>query len=82
MSTSVIDKRIATERMRIVRSEMDREFPQRAATMEISASRKKPQEQSATIVYDDKGNKTGFKAPPATYFGTPKMPPRMPVKNY
>jgi hypothetical protein len=82
MSTSVIDKRIATERMRIVRAEMDQASPPRAATMEITASRKKPQEQSATMVYDEKGKATGFKAPPATYFGTPKMPPKVPLKNY
>jgi hypothetical protein len=82
MSTTTIDKRIATERMRIVRAEMDRPKAARAASMEITASRKKPQEQSASIVYDDKGNKTGFKAPPATYFGTPKMPAKVPVKNY
>lgn len=82
MSTDVIDKRIATERMRIVRAEMDRPMPARAAAMEITASRKKPQEQSATIVYDDKGKAVGFKAPPATYFGTPKMPIKVPLKNY
>jgi len=82
MSTVVIDKRIATERVRIVRAEMDRSKPVRAATMEITASRKKPQEQSATIIYDDNGKAVGFKAPAATYTGTPKMPARVPVKNY
>jgi hypothetical protein len=84
MSTDVIDKRIATERVRIVRAEMDRPTPARAVTMEITASRKKPQEQSATIIVDEKGKgkATGFKAPPATYFGTPKMPIRAPVRNY
>ncbi|UCV20406.1 ankyrin repeat domain-containing protein [Ferribacterium limneticum] len=84
MTTDVIDKRIATERVRIVRAEMDRPMPARAVTMEITASRKKPQQQSATIVVDEKGkNKAaGFKAPPATYFGTPKMPIRAPVRNY
>ncbi|MFZ2972777.1 MAG: ankyrin repeat domain-containing protein [Ferribacterium limneticum] len=84
MTTDVIDKRIATERVRIVRAEMDRPMPARAVTMEITASRKKPQQQSATIIADEKGkNKAaGFKAPPATYFGTPKMPIRAPVRNY
>lgn len=82
MSTDVIDKRIATERVRIVRAEMDRPMPARAVAMEITASRKKPQEQSATIVTDQKGKAVGFKAPPATYFGTPKMPIKAPVRNY
>jgi hypothetical protein len=82
MSTDLIDKRISTERVRIVRAEMDRPTPVRAATMEITASRKKPQDQSATIIYDDKGKAVGYKAPPATYFGTPKMPVKGPLKNY
>ena len=82
MTTDVIDKRIATERVRIVRAEMDRPNPARAATMEITASRKMPQQQSATIIYDDKGKAVGYKAPPATYFGTPKMPVKGPLKNY
>lgn len=82
MSTETIDKRIATERVRIVRSELDRQAPARAATMEITASRKKPQEQSANIVYDNAGKPAGFKAPPATYFGKPKMPPKARVKSY
>jgi hypothetical protein len=82
MDTAAIDKRISVERMRIVRSEMDRQTPARAVTMEITASRNKPQEQSARIIYDDKGKAAGFKAPPATYFGTPKMPPKGAVKNY
>jgi hypothetical protein len=90
MSTDVIDKRIATERVRIVRAEMDRPMPARAATMEITASRKRPQEQSAKIIVDEKGEDkgkdggkaVGFKAPPTTYFGTPKMPIKAPLKNY
>lgn len=82
MSTEAIDKRIAAERVRIVRAELDRAAPARAATLEITANRNKPQQQSANIIYDDKGKATGFKAPPATYFGTPKMPPKAPVKNY
>ncbi|WP_434515599.1 ankyrin repeat domain-containing protein [Dechloromonas sp. ARDL1] len=81
-STEAVDKRIAVERMRIVRSEMDKTVPGRAATMEITASRAKPQEQSTQIIYDDKGKAMGYKAPPATYFGTPKMPPKAPVRNY
>jgi len=83
MATETIDKRIAVERVRIVRSELDRQAPpQRAQTLEISASRKKPQEQSATMVYDDSGKAVGYKVPSATYFGTPKMPPKGAVKNY
>ena len=82
MSTDVIDKRIATERVRIVRAEMDRPTPARAVTMEITASRKKPQEQSATIIVDDKGKTVGYKAPAASYFGKPKMPIKAPLKNY
>jgi hypothetical protein len=82
MSTAAIDKRIAAERVRIVRSEMDRQAPSRASTLEITASRKKPQEQSAQIIYDDKGKAVGFKAPAATYTGTPKMPPKGNVRNY
>lgn len=82
MATEVIDKRIAAERVRIVRSEADRQAPAaRAATMEITASRKKPQEQSAQILYDDQGKAIGYKAPPATYSGKPKMPPKA-VRNY
>lgn len=82
MSTESIDKRIAAERVRIVRAELDRQAPARAATMEITASRNKPQEQSANIVYDDAGKPAGYKVPPATHFGTPKMPPKAKVKNY
>jgi len=82
MSTDAIDKRISVERVRIVRAEMDRPTPARAATMEITASRKKPQEQSTKIIYDDKGKAVGYKVPPATYFGAPKMPVKAPLKNY
>lgn len=82
MSTEAIDKRIAAERVRIVRTELDRQAPARAATLEVSANRKKPGEQSVQIIYDDKGKPVGYKAPPATYFGTPKMPPKAPLKNY
>jgi hypothetical protein len=39
-----------------MRAEIDRPAtPERAATMEITASRKAPKEQSARIIYDDKG---------------------------
>lgn len=83
MATEAIDRRIAAERVRIVRSEFDRQAPvQRVQTLEISASRKKPQEQSAQIIYDDKGKAVGYKVPAATYFGTPKMPPKGNVRNY
>lgn len=83
MSTETIDRRIAAERVRIVRSELDRQAaPVRAATLEVTASRKTPQQQSTQLIYDDKGKAVGFKAPPATYFGTPKMPPKGNVKNY
>lgn len=83
MATDLIDKRIAAERVRIVRAELDRpNAPGRAATFEISASRAKPQEQQAQIVYDGKGKAVGYKVPPATYFGTPRMPPKGPVRNY
>ncbi len=81
MSTEVIDRRIAAERVRIVRSEFDRPQPARAATLEITASRDKPQEQSANIVYDADGKPSGYKVPPATYFGKPRMPPKAPVRG-
>jgi hypothetical protein len=50
-STEAIDKRIAAERLRVMRAETERPgMPQRAATLEITASRKAPQEQTARIV--------------------------------
>ena len=83
LSTEVIDKRIAAERVRIVRSELDRQVPPtRAATLEISARRQEPGKQSAQIIYDDKGKAVGYKAPAATYFGKPKMPPKSSLKSY
>lgn len=83
LSTEAIDKRIAAERVRIVRSEMDRSNkPAKAATMEITASRKKPGEQSANIVYDENGKPSGYKVPPATYFRKPKMPPAGNIRGY
>lgn len=81
-STERIDRQIAVERVRIVRAELDRPLAPRAATLEITANRNKPREQSANIVYDDQGKAVGYKAPPATYFGRPKMPPKAPVRNY
>lgn len=82
MATETIDRRIASERVRVVRAEMDRPQPASAPMLEITASRGKPAEQSANIVYDGQGKATGYKVPPATVFGTPKMPPKGKVKNY
>lgn len=83
LSIEAIDKRIATERVRVVRSEFDRQAPAtRAATLEVSASRKNPQVQSTQIIYDSKGKAAGFKVPAATYSGKPKMPIKQPTKNY
>lgn len=83
MSTDAIDNRIAAERARIVRSEFNREaLPPRAATLEISASRKSPGDQSANIVYGPDGKSRGYKVPPATFSGQARMPPKAPVKSY
>lgn len=83
LSTAAIDSRIAAERARIVRADLDRNaLPPRAATLEITASRKSPRQQSANIVYDGDGKPRGYKVPAATYSGQPKMPPKVPVKNY
>ncbi len=82
-STKAIDNRIAAERARVVKNEFNREaLPPRAATLEITASRKAPQNQSANMVYDNDGKAVGYKVPPATFTGTPRMPPKAPVKNY
>lgn len=81
MATEAIDQRIAAERVRLVRAEMDAAAPPRATALEITASRKQPQAQSARIV-EDGGKAGGFKVPPATYSGKPKMPPKAPVRNY
>ena len=65
--TAAIDKRINVERVRVMRAEIDRPAtPARAATMEITASRKAPKEQSAKIIYDDKGKERGQKKPAAS----------------
>ena len=63
-STEGIDKRIAIERVRVMRSEIDQpKTPQRAATMEITASRKAPKDQSAKIIYDGKAKAADPKTP-------------------
>ena len=63
-STAAIDKRIAIERVNIMRAEMGRPAtPQRAATMEITASRKAPKDQSAKIIYDGKAKAADPKTP-------------------
>lgn len=85
MSPKAIDERIAAERVRIVRKEFNQQaLPPRANALEITASRKNPQDQSMRMV-DDGDAKSGekrFPVPPATYSGQPKMPPKVPVKNY
>lgn len=83
LSTDAIDRRIAAELARIAREDSERSStPARAATLEITASRNQPTKQSTQIIYDDQGKAVGYKAPPATYTGTPKMPPKGKVKNY
>lgn len=83
MATTAIDNRIAAERARIVRTELDRNaLPPRATALEITASRKAPQEQSANIVYGADGKQQGYKVPPTTFTGTARMPPKGPTKNY
>ncbi len=63
-STAAIDKRISIERVRVMRSEIDQPVtPQRAATMEITSSRKAPKDQSAKIIYDGKGKTIEPRAP-------------------
>ena len=65
-STVAIDRRINVERVRVMRAEVDRPTtPARGATMEITASRKAPKEQSAKIIYDDKGKAGNRKKPAA-----------------
>jgi hypothetical protein len=81
-STDAIDRRIAAERVRLVREQLGKpSSPQRASTLEVSASRSKSQEQSVRIIRQGKPD-GGFKVPPATYSGKPKMPPTAPVRNY
>lgn len=81
--TKAIDDKIAAERQRILEEERRRQgLPPRAATLEISASKKDFNKQSANVVYDEEGKPKGFKVPPSTYFGQPRMPPKGQVKNY
>ena len=62
--TAAIDKRIAIERVNVMRAEMGRPAtPQRAVTMEITASRKAPKDQSAKIIYEGKGKPADTRAP-------------------
>lgn len=82
LSTAGIDNRIAAERARIVRTELKREALPPVAALEITASRKSPQEQSASLVYGQDGKPQGFKVPPATFVGQARMPPKAPVKNF
>lgn len=83
LSPTTIDERIAAERARIVRKEFDRKaLPPRATALEITASRKNPQEQSVRVIGGEEAKPKEFKVPPATYSGQPKMPPKVPVKNY
>lgn len=83
LTTEAVDSRIATERARIVRTEFNRAaLPPRAAALEITASRKRPGEQSANIVYSPDGKAQGYKVPPPTFTGQPRMPPRVPVRSY
>ncbi|RKT59390.1 hypothetical protein DFR40_1277 [Azonexus fungiphilus] len=84
MSTETIDRRIAAERVRLVREQVDRPPAQRATTLEVTASRGKPAEQSVRVLREGGEAPAGkqYKVPPATYFGTPKMPPKGPVRNY
>ncbi|WP_306604340.1 ankyrin repeat domain-containing protein [Azonexus sp.] len=82
LSTDAIDRRIAAERVRLVREQLDRpSSPQRASTLEVTASRNKSQEQSIRIIQQKKPD-AGFKVPPATFHGKPKMPAPAPVRNY
>ena len=75
LPTKAIDERIAAERARLVKLDAGRQgLPPRAATLEITASRKNPDDQSARMVEDGDGRPKGFKVPPASYSGQPKMP--------
>lgn len=83
LPTKMIDDRIAAERARIIKKEFNRQaLPPRAATLEITASRKNYNDQSARMVGGDDEKPKTFKVPPATYTGQPKMPVIGPVKNY
>jgi hypothetical protein len=83
MSTDLIDRRIAAERMRIVRSTLDQPAkPHKAVTLEVSASRSKADDQSVRIVPSGQAAPPVYKVPPATYFGQPRMPVKAPTRNY
>ncbi len=57
LATEQIDKRIAAERARVVREELGRDLPPRAAELEITASRKNPKQQSAKVLYSTERSK-------------------------
>ncbi len=83
MSTEQIDRRIAAERMRIVRSTLDQPGKlQQAVTLEVSASRNKADDQSVRILPGGQAAPPVYKVPPATYFGQPRMPVKSPTRNY
>lgn len=84
MATRGIDDRIAAERARLVRIEMGRMLPPtpQATSLDITASRKQPEKQSANVVYGPDGKAVGYKVPPATFTGKPRMPVKGPTRNY
>ncbi len=85
MSTEVVDRRIAAERVLQLRERLDRNLPQRAATLEVTAKRGSPGEQSVRVIRSGTPANTGdkqFNVPPPTYFGKPKMPPPPAMRNY
>ncbi|NJD25187.1 MAG: ankyrin repeat domain-containing protein [Betaproteobacteria bacterium] len=62
--TEAIDRRIASERARLMRTASERPVgPARAVTLEITASRKAPQDQSARIVDDGRKPAAAKKTP-------------------
>ncbi len=83
LSTEAIDRRIAAERARIAREAFERPQLQRASSLEITAKRQQPNEQSVRIVGQEKApRKGGAPVPPATFHGKAKMPIKGPVRNY
>lgn len=82
LSTAALDQRIAAERVRLVREAFDTARPSPAATLEITANRQRPAEQSAQLVSGEPGRAAGYKVPPSTYSGRPRMPAKAPVRNY
>lgn len=74
LATEAIDNRIAAERVRIVRSQLDSQSPAaRAETLEITASRQQPQKQSARIVKS--AGQPAAKAKPGRPKAGPGKPP-------